>query len=451
MHKLPLCLSIVLFSCVSLFGQDKQDGKKLDELFINQFNPSQPGCEVLIAKHGEIVYKKAFGSANLQLNVPLRSDMVFNIASITKQFTAVAILQLFENGKLSLDDSVQKFIPDFPSKGRTITIENLLTHTSGIKDYMQIDYPNVNMERWDFTPEQLIDSFKNYPLDFEPGTKFSYSNSGYYLLGYIIEKISGRRYQDYVQDHLLKPLKLTHTYFDSAGIIIPNRVNGYYKTDSIYKNEDYWSPTIEYAAGGLISNVDDLYKWHTGLYSYQIVKKETLEKAFMPYRLRDGTTIDYGYGWFVRTTNGIKSIEHEGGMPGFVSNEIYFPDEDVYMAILCNCGDTPIDELSVTVSGIALGKALQKNIEVDPKTLDQYTGVYKLSVDMNRTIVIVKDGDQLVAKVSDAETTPLLFQSETKFQFKNLLDADCEFVVEDGKVTKFNVSQHGHFEWIKVK
>ncbi len=213
--------------------------------------------------------------------------MVFNLASITKQFTSVAILQLAEQGKISLQDSLQKFIPDFPLKGHTVTIENLLTHTSGIKDYMQINYPSLYMERWDFSPKQLIDSFENYALDFDPGDKFSYSNSGYYLLGYIIEKVSGKGYQSYVQDNLLKPLGLTHTFFDSAAIIIPNRVNGYRKDSAGFKNEDYWSPTIEYAAGRLISNVDDLLKWHYGLYSYQILKKEILQKAFTPYQLKD--------------------------------------------------------------------------------------------------------------------------------------------------------------------
>ena len=442
-----LFILVVTFS----FGQDIQIEKKLDELLTSHFNPSQPGCEVLVAKHGQIIYKKAFGNADLELNVALSPDMVFNLASITKQFTAVAILQLVEQGKISLHDSLQKFIPDFPSKGFTITIENLLTHTSGIKDYMQIDYPNSYMERWDYRPKQLIDSFKNFALEFEPGTKFSYSNSGYYLLGYIIEKITGMRYQSYVQDNLLTPLGLTRTYFDSAGIIIPNRVNGYQKDDTVYKNADYWSPTIEYAAGGLISNVDNLYKWHKGLYTYQILKKESLQRAFASYQMKDGTPTGYGYGWFLKTSNGIKSIEHAGGIPGFVTNEIYFPAEDVFIAILCNCGSAPIDELSVNISGIAIGKSLQTDIKVDTKILDRYVGVYKLTIDTSRTITMLKKNNQLFAKANDSEVFPIVFQSETKFQFKNILDANCEFIIENGRVIKINVSQNGHYEWIKAK
>jgi CubicO group peptidase (beta-lactamase class C family) len=315
---------------------------------------------------------------------------------------------------------------------------------------MQLDYPNLFMERWDYRPKQLIDSFKNYDLEFVPGTKFSYSNSGYYLLGYIIEKVSGKRYQSYIEDNLLKPLGLTHSYFDSTGIIIPNRVNGYRKDDTVFKNADYWSPTIEYSAGGLISNVDDLFKWHQGLYTYKILKKESLQKAFTSYQLNDGTLTGYGYGWFLKTSNGIKSIEHAGGIPGFVSNEIYFPSEDIFLAILCNCGVAPVDELSVKISGIALGKTLQTDIKVDTKTLDKYVGVYRLSIDTNRTIIMLKKNNQLFAKASDTEIFPLLFQTETEFEFKNILDAHCEFVTENGKVTKFKVSQNGHYEWIKT-
>lgn len=459
-----ICLALFfLLICILSIAQTNQDSlargrepdrdleKSMDSLLSSQFTPTEPGISVLVAQKGQIVYRKAFGSANLELTVPLSTGMVFNLASITKQFTAVAILQLLEQGRISLHDSLQKFIPDFPSKGHTITIEHLLTHTSGIKDYLQLNYSGQNMERWDFTPKQVIDSFKNYPLNFTPGTRFSYSNSGYFLLGYIIEKLTGKRYQNYIMDNLLKPLGLTHTCFDSDGNIIPGRVNGYRKEDAGFKNADYWSPTIEYAAGGLISNVDDLLKWHNGLYSYQVLKKETLQKAFIPFQLADGTTTGYGYGWFVKTSNGIQSIEHEGGLPGFKTNEIYYPAEDLFIAILCNNGDVPIDELSASISVIAIGKPLQSDVKVDPKILDKYIGTYKLSIDTNRTITIQRVNDRLIAVVSPTQKIPLLFLSETNFQFKNMLSATGEFIIEEGKVTKFRINQNGRYEWIRTK
>ncbi|KAA2238638.1 beta-lactamase family protein [Chitinophaga agrisoli] len=451
MFKLALCIIICLFGAAIAHSQDNRIPQQLDNLLTKQFPATRPGCVVLVAKRGQVIYHKAFGSADLELNVPLNANMVFNLGSITKQFTAVAILQLVEQGKISLQDSVQKFIPDYPSKGHTITIEHLLTHTSGIPNYLESNDPHLFMERWDFSPKQMIDSFKNYPLEFDPGTRFSYSNSGYYLLGYIIARVSGEGYQKYIADHLLAPLKLTHTYFDSAGIIIPHRVHGYRQENDALKNAEYWSPTVEYAAGGLIANVDDLFKWHKGLYTYQVLRKTSLQKAFTSYQLRDGTLTGYGYGWFAKTSNGIKSIEHAGGLPGFLSNEIYFPDEDVFVAILCNNDTAPMDELSINISGIALNKPLQRDLKLDKKTLEKYTGVYKLSVDTGKTITILPENGHLVARVSADQVIPLLFQSPTKFQFKNLLDANCEFVTEKGQVVKINVTQNGHYEWLKAQ
>ncbi|MFI5192490.1 MAG: serine hydrolase domain-containing protein [Chitinophagales bacterium] len=304
---LTLFLISMIAFCIA-YGQTPMDRAlelSVDSLLSMNFKPTNPGCAVLIAKKDQIVYKKAFGSANIELNVPLQPDMVFKLGSITKQFTAVAILQLVEQGKLSLQDSLQKFIKGFPPKGSKITIENLLAHTSGIRDYMQIDYTQPYMERRDFTPVQLIDNFKNYPLEFEPGENFKYSNSGYFLLGYIIEIVSGESCRTYIKKHILEPLGLNHTYLDSSNIIIPNRVTGYRKAGSDFRNADYWSMTIAYSAGGVSSNVEDLFKWHEGLLSYKILKKETLKKAFTPFRLKNGTFTEYGYGWFLRISTAL--------------------------------------------------------------------------------------------------------------------------------------------------
>ncbi|GGH71174.1 CubicO group peptidase (beta-lactamase class C family) [Filimonas zeae] len=450
MNKRILTIAGLLIAIAS-YAQTREIEKKLDNLLASYFTASQPGCQLLVARHGQVIYQKATGSADLELNVPLSSNMVFNLASITKQFTAVAILQLQEKGKLSVYDSLQKYIPDFPSKGHKITIEHLLTHTSGIKDYLQLNYSARNMERWDFTPQELIDSFKNQPLSFTPGTRYSYSNSGYYLLGYIIEKVTATPYQNYILDSLLHPLGLTHTAFDINGNIIPGRVHGYSKEGTRFKNTDYWSPTIEYAAGGLISNVADLLTWHKALYAYQVLKKETLQKAFTPFKLADGTSTDYGYGWYVKTSNNIQSIEHQGGMIGFKTNEIYYPAEDVFIAILCNSDAVGIDELSADISAIAIGKPLQNDVKVAPEILEKYVGSYKLSIDTNRTITIQKANDRLIAIISPTQKPPLLFTSDTHFEFKNMLGISGDFVVEAGKVAKFYINQNGRYEWIKTK
>lgn len=451
LSPLFICIcSLLLAPGESRAQQDKPTTRKLDDLLSARFPAAAPGCEVLVARKGAIIYDKTFGSANLELDLPLKPGMAFSLASITKQFTAVAILQLVGQGKLSLTDSIRKFVPDFPSKGHTITIENLLTHTSGIGDYMQMSFGGINMERWDFGPGQLIDSFKSRPLEFEPGTRFSYSNSGYYLLGYIIEKISGLRYQRYIEDNLLKPLGMNHTGFDSAGIIIPNRVSGYRRDGDQYRNADYWSPTILYSAGGLISTAPDLFKWHQGLYAGQLLKRETLQKAFAPYVLKDGGSAGYGYGWYIRNQNGVRSIEHQGGLPGFQTWETYYPEQDVFIVILCNSGAAPVDELAVKISGIVLNISLQADIHVDDAILDRYLGTYEMSGAPGRKITILRMAGRVVAKFSEQEYVPLVFQTQTRFQFKNLLNADCEFVLENGKVTRFIVNQNGRYEWLRL-
>lgn len=451
MHKLTFSFLLPLLIVASTYCQNNQITQHLDQLLTKEFKPEDPGCEVLVARHGKIIYKKAFGSADLELHVPIAPDMIFKLASITKQFTAVAILQLVEQGKISLQDSVQKFIPDFPSKGYRITIENLLTHTSGIRDYMQINYPNLYMERWDFTPKQLIDSFKNYTLEFEPGTKYSYSNSGYYLLGYIIQKISGKSYQNYISDNILLPLGLDHTYFDISGVLIPERVNGYRKDGLIFRNADYWSPTIAYAAGGLLSNTEDLFQWFQGLLNGKILKKETLEKAFTPFKLKDGSLISYGYGWYIEDLGSIKSIEHGGNMNGFMTYEIYYPQEDIFITVLFNCEDAEKDKISNNISEIVLGKSLQTDTFLKEGILNTYIGTYALTTDRKRTITVFKKNNSLFAKISGQSTFELLFQTNTKFQLKGLKDITGKFLLKNERVTKILVNQNSTFEWKKVK
>jgi CubicO group peptidase (beta-lactamase class C family) len=448
------CLLVGFFLLgIYSFGQTDSNiqlQKKLDEYLSGQFKSTEPGAVALIAKKGQVIYKKAFGIADIELNVPLGPDMIFKLGSITKQFTAVAILQLVEQGIISLQDSLQKYIPDFPSKGYKITIENLLTHTSGIRDYTQIDYSEPYMERRDFTPRQLIDSFKKYPLEFEPGSQFRYSNSGYFLLGYIIEKVSGKSYSTYIHENLLQPLGLKNISFDSLNMIIPNRVNGYRIEGEEFRNADYWSMTIAYSAGGLYSNAEDLLKWQEGLMTYKILKKESLEKAFVSYKLKDGTLTDYGYGWYLKEISGSQSIGHGGAITGFRTVEVYFPAEDIYVVILSNTESAQIDALTTTLSGFALGKAAKNNVSVNDSILNAYVGTYVLQSDKKRKIVIIKEKDHLMANVSGQGSFQVVFQSDTKFEFINIAGARGEFKKENGRVTEFIITQNGVFEWKKI-
>jgi CubicO group peptidase (beta-lactamase class C family) len=316
---------------------------------------------------------------------------------------------------------------------------------------MQLNFDDPYIVRKDFSPKEIIDSFKNKPLEFEPGTKFSYSNSGYFLLGYIIQQVTGEGYRKYVSDHILIPLGLDHTFFNQPNKIIPGHVNGYKMEGDRYQQADFWSATLPYAAGGLVSNVADLFKWRQALYAGKILKKETLAKAFTPYILKDGTSAGYGYGWFITNDNGILSIGHGGAITGFLTNEIYYPNEDVYVALLCNCDCAPRDELSLSISSLALGKVLQPDIKLADAVLNRYIGKYELTQDPKRTIVISKSNGHLVADVSGQGNFGLLFQSETTFSFKGLTGASGQFILKDGKVTEFIVQQNGKYEWKKIK
>jgi len=438
--------------------------KSIDSLVLPHFQPNEPGVSILIARQGKIIYEKSFGSANIELNVPLQPGMVFKIGSVTKQFTAIGILQLVEQGKISLQDSIQKYINDFPSKGHTITIENLLTHTSGIKDYNDADTThNPYIERQDFRPLQLIKSFNYWPLEFEPGTRYSYSNSGYVLLAYIIEKVSGESYHAYMEKNVLKAAGLTNTFYAGEKKIVPQRVNGYTKDNGYYENTEYQSISIAYGCGDLMSSVEDLYKWNIAILSHQLVKKETLDKAFTPFRLKNGSYTGYGYGWFIDSLPGTKCIHHEGQISGFIAVEKYFPAEDIYLAILTNLrsGEDKTNfsnerfRLFETISLIALGKEIIKEIAVNDAILDSYIGTYEATFTKNQTLIIYKREGKLYADLSNGTGRNMLLQaqSETKFFLPDIkhITTSLEFINENGHPVKLIVTQDKKYEWRKIK
>ncbi|HEX2684342.1 MAG TPA: serine hydrolase domain-containing protein, partial [Ferruginibacter sp.] len=329
---------LVLALCVaaSKLSRAQQDNKSFDKILQEEFVSNSTGVTALVSSHGKIIYKKAFGMANIELNVPMQTGNVFRIGSITKQFTAVAILQLMEQGKLNLQDQITRFIPDYPMQGATITIENLLTHTSGIRDFTSIK-DTTQRSKIDFTPAQMISYFQNQPMRFAPSSKYEYSNSNYFLLGYIIEKITGKTYQQYLEDNFFHPLGMSNSFYASDSKIIKDRAAGYTKTETEIVNADAISMTHPYAAGAILSTAEDLFKWQRAVQSYKLVKKETLEKAFTRYKLSNGKQSNYGYGWRMGFIQESPSLWHGGLINGFISMAMYLPKEDVYVVVLSNC------------------------------------------------------------------------------------------------------------------
>ncbi len=309
---------------------------KLDSLIETEFNEKQgPGGVFLVAQHGKPIYQKAFGKANLERDVNLTIHDVFQLGSMTKQFTAVAVLLLEQQGKLNVTDPVTKYIPDYPA-GNRITIHHLLTHTAGIKDFTRMK-TLVTIAQEEMTPKMMVDFFKNEPVDFEPGSKFEYNNSGYVLLGYLIELISGQTYADFIQTYIFDKVGMKQSYYASDRKVISGRAYGYHKKENGYVNKTIINYSVPFSSGALMSTLDDLLKWQNALNENRLLTKESARKAFSTYKLNNGERFAYGYGWHIKEIAGTPSREHGGSIFGFKTMGVYIPGEDIYVLGLSNC------------------------------------------------------------------------------------------------------------------
>lgn len=393
---------------------------EFDRIISSEFKPEEPGGVVLVAQKGQVIYKKAFGMANLELSVPMKEEMVFNIASITKQFTAVAILQLAEQGKLSLQDDITKYLPDYPTNGQKITVENLLTHTAGIPGSDPAAITKLQGERRLVTLPEIINTFKTRPLDFAPGTKMIYSNNGYILLGAIIEKVSGASYPEYLKKNLFIPAGMLQTLFGDDYIIIKNRAASYVYSRAESKFLIFHSGKVEmaYSAGAIQSAAEDMFKWNQALLEHKLIKKESLEKARTEYKLPNGKGTNYGYGWFIGNIQGSPIVEHGGNMGGFMSHAIYLPREDVYVAVFYNFRAARLPEsLAGDLAALAIGKPFNiKEISLDERLLKTYVGVYE-EEGVERHIT-VENGKLFYQRVG-ANKMPMKPYAKDKFFFEN--------------------------------
>ena len=374
------------------FAVAQNTDQEYDQLMSKFAREDGPGAVALIVKDGNVVYRKAFGMANTELGVKLTPEHVFRIGSITKQFTASAILKLEEEGKLSVQDDITKYIKDFPTHGYTITIEHLLTHSSGIKSYTGMADWTAEVRKKDFTPLELIDFFKKEPMDFAPGTEFKYNNSGYFMLGHIIEVVSGKKYEQYLQDNFFVPLGMKNTYYDSPTRLINNRAAGYEKDGESFTNAPYLSMSQPYAAGSLISTLDDLNTWYAAVMSSKVISQSSREKAHRPYVLSNGKKTGYGYGWGIGNIQGSPMIGHGGGINGFLTASLYLPNDKLFVAVFTNCGCEGPGEVANKMAAVAIGKPFEwKKIAIADKAMEEYQAVYT-SVDDGDRVITYKEG-----------------------------------------------------------
>ncbi len=379
------------------------------------FKADAPGAAVIVVKDGRTILREGVGMANLELGVPVRPDMIFRLGSVTKQFTAVAVLMLMEQGKLALTDEVIKFLPDYPTHGQRITIENLLTHTSGIKNYT--DLPEFwAQQRADRSPAELISLFRDLPLDFPPGERWNYSNSGYAVLGEIIEVVSGQSYGEFIEKNIFSPLAMTHSSFDRTGKVIAGRVPGYKRVGTELVNADYMSMTLPYAAGSLLSSVDDMEKWDAALYSERLVKQSSLERAWTSAHLNDGRLTNYGFGWMTLSIEGLRMVAHRGGVNGFSCMSVRVRDVPVYAAVLTN-REGGEGNLAVKLAVLASGGEWHEPVGValPPDALDQFTGTYRLNG--SDVINVTRKGAVLFAALPHFGNLELLPVSQSEFVF----------------------------------
>jgi D-alanyl-D-alanine carboxypeptidase len=387
-----------------------------DQLFSQTYPANEPGAAVLVMKDGQVVLRKGYGMAHLELGVPIQPDMVFEIGSITKQLTAASILLLQERGKLSVDDDVTRYLPDYPTHGQKITIDHLLTHVSGIPSYTDLLewLPRVGE---DMTVQQLIDLFKDKPLQFNPGEKWAYNNSAYILLGAVIEKLSGKSYEDFIEQEIFAPLGMKSSRYGHQREVIPGRVAGYDRTADGYQIAKYISMTQPYAAGSLMSTVDDLALWAEALAGGKVLKKESLERMTTPAKLKSGMSTKYAYGLGVSEWDGARIVEHSGAIFGFATDLLHVPGERLVIVVLSNnpAQEPGPESLAYRVALKSLGKPWEerKTVQLDPSTLDEYVGDYRF--DETTTRAIVREGDKLVAQRSGGPRSEIRATSRDDF------------------------------------
>ena len=413
---------------------------RMEEIIHSYVSEKQFMGTVLVARDKTVILDKAYGFANLEWSIQNTPTTKFRLGSVTKQFTAASIFLLQERGKLKIDDPVKKYMPDAPAAWDKITIYHLLTHTSGIPSFTGFpDYHST--EATPTTPEQLVGRFRDKPLEFQPGEKWNYSNSGYVLLGYLIEKISGQTYEKFVQENIFTPLGMKDSGYDSNSEIIVHRASGYTPGKDGVQNAGYIDMTIPLSAGALYSTTEDLLRWEQGLFGGKLLSPASLQKMTTPF------LHDYACGLSVTTQNGHKVIDHNGGIEGFNTDLTYYPDEKLTLIALSNLNGPAPEAIVTNIAATIHGEKVvlpteRKETKVPTNILSRYVGDYELAP--NFVLTVRLEGDQLITRATGQGDLKFYPESETLFFTKDI-DAELEFVKnEKGEVTHLILHQSGH-------
>jgi CubicO group peptidase (beta-lactamase class C family) len=414
-----------------------------------------PGLAVGIYRRGEILLAKGYGFANVELNVPVTPQTIFQSGSVGKQFVSAAVMMLVEEGKIHLDDSIVKYFPDAPDWWKPILVKNLLSHTSGLAEYETGERAGPKGEfylRLDFTEAELVKKVEALPMEAKPGDVWNYRNTNYLLLGIIIHKVTSRHYADFLQERLFKPWDMTATRLISDSDIIPNRSSGYEPNGPRgIRNQDFVSPTFNATADGtLYFNVLDLAKWDEALYGTSLLTQASLDRLWTVYPLNDGkpNPNQYGFGWSITAVNGHRLIEHGGAWQGFTCHIARFPNDSVTVVVLTNFAAASPGQMAHTIAGL-VNKSLappapkvHTAISMDPKQFDSYVGSYQLA--SNAVITISRAGDHFFAQLTGQDPLEIFPEASREF-FLKVVDAQLTFVTDNtGRATEVVLHQNGN-------
>lgn len=406
-----------------------------------------PGMSVAVIRGADTLVMKGYGLADVEHDVPVTDRTVFRIGSLTKQFTSAAIMKLVDEGRIRLDATIADYLPDYAGPGRTVTIHQLLNHTSGIPSYTSMGPEFWDKSRLDLTHDQILEFFESDSLEFAAGTQWSYNNSGYYLLGMIIEEVTDETYAEHLERVLWQPLGLAQTSYCGQREIIPHRAQGYALDGPELINAPPLSMNPPFSAGALCSTARDLARWNAALVSGEVVSPASYTKMISPTTLADGTTQQYGYGLGPSNLDGREVVAHAGGINGFSAFMSYHPADSLTVVVLAN-GPTDGGQVAERIARHALGLPLP----VEPVATEEplpagqeelYVGTYDLAPAVPLQVRVFQMDGRLMAQATGQVSFPLRYQGGHRFEGPPAAGVAFEFTVENGRATGFTLFQGG--------
>jgi CubicO group peptidase (beta-lactamase class C family) len=444
----PIALAIALTRADAQNATHAQVVQRIDSLATAAIrNGPLAGLSIAVVKGRDTIVMKGYGYADLENDIPATPATVYRIGSITKQFTSAAVMQLVEQGKVGLDDDITKYFPGFQTHGQRILVRNLLNHTSGIPSYTDIGGFGRLMTM-ELPHDSLLALVEKDSLMFAPGSGFYYNNTGYYMLGMLIEKVSGESFGEYLTQHLFQPLGLRSTYYCATAPLIKHRAQGYAVEKGALVNASYINMDLPFAAGSLCSTVGDMVKWEAALFGGKVVSASSLAQMTTPAKLTSNRPMPYGFGLAPDTVGGHRLIGHGGGINGFISQEEYYPQDTLTVVVLSNTSPAPSSQLARNAARVVLGLPVQSRptppteIALDSTQRARYVGSYSLQQpDASRVPArVVEDSGHLVIEAR-GRRTQLIPVAPNVFAVRGQPGARVLFTVENGRATEFLLDQ----------